>query len=156
MNFAETIARHEQGAMKRFASFKAGVMISLGRAVILGSPVGNPAIWKINLGKEPGDFVKPPGYVGGRFRANWNFAVGHIDRKTTDAISPTGSISINALVAGSLGADAKATLYLTNSLPYAMGLEFEGKSTQAPSGMVRLNVERFNVIVKQALSAARP
>ena len=40
--------------------------------------------------------------------------------------------------------------YIINNLPYAIPLEF-GHSTQAPGGMVRVTVARFQRIVLEAI-----
>ncbi|MNT90915.1 hypothetical protein D3C72_2319290 [compost metagenome] len=40
--------------------------------------------------------------------------------------------------------------YLINNLPYAIPLEF-GHSNQAPNGMVRVTIARFQQIVEQAI-----
>ena len=39
--------------------------------------------------------------------------------------------------------------FIVNNLPYAIPLEY-GHSTQAPNGMVRITVERFQQIVDAA------
>ena len=43
-----------------------------------------------------------------------------------------------------------AFAYIINNLPYAIPLEF-GHSTQAPGGMVRVTVARFQQIVQEAI-----
>lgn len=76
----------------------------------------------------------------GRFRANWQFGNGAIDFTTSDQVDPSGAISI-AKVQAQLGAvQAGGVYYLTNSLPYAYRLEYEGWSKQAPAGMVRVTL----------------
>ena len=35
------------------------------------------------------------------------------------------------------------SFYLTNNSPYAERIEYEGHSTQAPDGMVRINAIKF-------------
>lgn len=62
----------------------------------------------------------------GRFRANWRLGVGEIDTTTT-----TDTTSLPLVIPQyTLG----QTLYLTESLPYAIALE-HGHSRQAPSGV---------------------
>ena len=41
-------------------------------------------------------------------------------------------------------------VYLTNNLPYAQRLEYEGWSKQAPAGMVRVNMARIADIMKES------
>jgi hypothetical protein len=41
-------------------------------------------------------------------------------------------------------------IFLSNSLPYAARIEFDGWShTKAPQGMVRRNVARFNQLLRE-------
>ena len=89
-------------------------------------------------------------YVGGRFRGNWMFSIGSPDSGTTEEVDPNGTKSTARIVAGALEFKAGEIAYITNSLPYAIPLEF-GHSTQAPGGMVRITVARFQQIVLEAI-----
>lgn len=89
-------------------------------------------------------------YVGGRFRGNWMFGIGAPDGATTEEVDPSGSKSTARIVNGVLEFRAGDVAYITNSLPYAIPLEF-GHSTQAPGGMVRITVARFQQIVEAAI-----
>lgn len=96
------------------------------------------------------DIVAPDGYVGGRFRGNWMFSIGAPDSTTTEEVDPSGAKSTARIVAGAIEFKAGDTCYITNSLGYAIPLEF-GHSTQAPGGMVRVTVARFQQIVTEAI-----
>jgi len=96
------------------------------------------------------DISAPSGYVGGRFRGNWMFSIGSPDSTTTEEVDPSGAKSTARIVSGSIEFKAGDTCYITNSLGYAIPLEF-GHSTQAPSGMVRVTVARFQQIVLEAI-----
>ena len=89
-------------------------------------------------------------YVGGRFRGNWMFSIGSPDSGTTEEVDPNGTKSTARIVAGALEFKAGEIAYITNSLPSAIPLEF-GHSTQAPGGMVRITVARFQQIVLEAI-----
>jgi len=89
-------------------------------------------------------------YVGGRFRANWHLSIGVVENVTFDDVDPSGAETIAALVAAISDFTAGQMVYLINNLPYAIPLEF-GHSTQAPSGMVRVTVARFQQIVQEAI-----
>ena len=80
------------------------------------------------------------GYVGGRFRANWNVAFGAPDTTTTEEVDPSGNKSKARMREEvlSFNFDGKS-VFLSNSLPYSMRLEY-GYSKQAPAGMVRLSL----------------
>ncbi|SEQ28619.1 hypothetical protein SAMN03159444_01421 [Pseudomonas sp. NFACC02] len=89
-------------------------------------------------------------YVGGRFRGNWMFSIGTPDNTTTEEVDPSGRKSTARIVDGAIEFKAGDTAYITNSLPYAIPLEF-GHSQQAPGGMVRITVARFQQIVLEAI-----
>lgn len=110
-------------------------------SLVMKSPVGNPDLWK----QAP-----PPGYVGGRFRANWNVADSAPDTSTTDSIDANGSATLSEGQTKILSFKIGGTLYLTNSLPYAQPLEY-GHSTQAPQGMVRLTVAETDAFFTNAI-----
>lgn len=96
------------------------------------------------------DVKAPEGYVGGRFRANWHLSIGVVENVTFDEVDPSGAETIAALVAAISDFTAGQMVYLINNLPYAIPLEF-GHSTQAPSGMVRVTVARFQQVVQEAI-----
>ena len=89
-------------------------------------------------------------YVGCRFRANWNFSIGSVDNSFRIHPDPTGTEATARLVAGAIEFKAGQTAFIVNNLPYAIPLEF-GHSTQAPGGMVRVTVARFQQIVLEAI-----
>jgi hypothetical protein len=89
-------------------------------------------------------------YVGGRFRGNWNFSIGYPDNSFRIQPDPTGEASMARLVNGAIEFKAGQTAFIVNNLPYAIPLEF-GHSTQAPGGMVRITVARFQQIVQEAI-----
>jgi hypothetical protein len=92
----------------------------------------------------------PEGYVGGRFRNNWMFSIGSPDGSTTEEVDRSGAKSMARIVNGSIEFKAGNIAYITNSLPYAIPLEY-GHSSQAPNGMVRVTLARFQQIVLEAI-----
>ncbi|MEO8641846.1 hypothetical protein [Pseudomonas sp.] len=89
-------------------------------------------------------------YVGGRFRANWHLSINVVENVTFDEVDPGGQETIAALVSAVSDFTAGQTAYLINNLPYAIPLEY-GHSQQAPGGMVRITVARFQQIVDDAI-----
>lgn len=89
-------------------------------------------------------------YVGGRFRANWHLSINVVESVTFDEVDPSGQETIAALVSAVSDFTAGQTAYLINNLPYAIPLEY-GHSQQAPGGMVRITVARFQQIVDEAI-----
>lgn len=88
----------------------------------------------------------------GRFRANWQFSVGAPDLTTSDRVDPSGSLTIARILGQVAGIKAGPTVYLTNSLPYAHRLEYEGWSDQAPQGMVRVTLAGLQASVNDYAS----
>jgi hypothetical protein len=93
----------------------------------------------------------------GRFRGNWQIAVGSAPTGTVELLDPSGAIVTArvAVVAGEV--KAGDVIYMVNNLPYAQRLE-DGYSQQAPAGMVRLTVQRWqpivDAVIKQIVSGA--
>jgi hypothetical protein len=102
----------------------------LHKSIVQRSPVGDPDGWQ-----SPA----PAGYVGGRFRANWNVELGAIDYRDNFAPDTSGKAALDRGKAKLAAWAPGQTIYITNSLPYADRLE-HGWSKQAPRGMVRLTV----------------
>lgn len=117
------------------------IIYDLSTNIVLRSPVGDPKYWK-----RPA----PPGYVGGRFRGNWQYSVGDIDMTVTQAIDPAGGPTISRLHAKVPENTLGKVHYITNSLPYANRLEDGWSWRQAPNGMVQLAIVEFDQIVRAA------
>lgn len=116
------------------------ITIQLFSDVIFKSPVGNPDLWK----------SKPPkGYVGGRFRANWNVTYGSPDTSFTESVDRNRG-AIQAQLAATL--PVGGITYLSNGLPYAYRLEYGSWSSQVPLGMVRTSVAAIDQHVRKALT----
>ncbi|RON43543.1 hypothetical protein BK666_20965 [Pseudomonas frederiksbergensis] len=94
--------------------------------------------------------VAGKGYVGGRFRGNWQFSIDTPADGVLDQIDPSGNVSIAVLRAQVQSLTIGQTAYLVNNLPYAVPLEY-GHSKQAPGGMVRITLARFQQIVDEAI-----
>lgn len=107
------------------------VALDLLTRIVQRNPVGNPSLWKVPKA--------PPGYVGGRSRANWQVHVGTLEPGDT----PIDLADANSAAAVSKGVTAMAaakpfdTIWIYNNVPYIIRLEY-GHSKQAPNGMVRL------------------
>jgi hypothetical protein len=83
----------------------------------------------------------------GRFRGNWQVAIGSIPTGTLEIDDKEGTATLNKAQAEALGLKAGQTIFLVNNLPYAEALEY-GHSQQAPGGMIRLTVQRWKPIVE--------
>lgn len=109
------------------------------------SPVGNAKFWK---------HAPPPGYVGGRFRGNWQLSLGVPATGVLDRIDKDGAATIAAHGDATKAAKAGDVIYLVNNLPYAKRIE-EGWARQAPIGVVMLTVLNFQKIVDKSVLELR-
>lgn len=119
------------------------VTIKLWSAVIKGSPIDT-----------------------GRFRNNW-FASGSTpSQETTTNNAKTGDAAINRARQVVVGIADWTNMTLTNNLPYANVIEFGGYpgdgpntvggfSKQAPQGVVRVNVARFQQLINEEAAKQR-
>lgn len=114
------------------------IVLAVDRSLVEKSPVGDPVYWK-----SPA----PPGYVGGRFRANWQYGEtipeGELWNPIVGPFPPSNTIEVEAQAGGK-------THYLVNNLPYAQALEDGHSARQAPAGVVGITVLEFEPIVKAA------
>ena len=143
MNFAAQLKAIADKAGTKVETVARKVTIDMAGEIIVMSPVGNPSLWQ-----SPA----PAGYVGGRFRNNWMFGQGQENTATNNGTDPSGAGTLNRLTAQIQAAQVGSVWYITNSLPYARALEY-GHSTQAPAGMVRLTVQRWNEYISKAAKA---
>lgn len=116
----------------------AGEMLS---EIVRRTPVGNPVLWK---------GPAPAGYVGGRARASWGVGLNRIDADARVTITDKDGRRTVARGMAKL-ADYKPddTVWIASRLPYIERLEY-GWSTQAPQGMVRLTVARWDDFLRKA------
>lgn len=126
--FQVSLGSFRNNTFDRYNRLKRGVAIKLFSAVIRSSPVDT-----------------------GRFRANWRCSVASPNLATDEnASDKSGGKAIAAMQAVVLPSKAEDELWLSNSLPYAIALEY-GYSKQAPAGVVRLNVKRFDDLLSKQL-----
>ncbi len=84
----------------------------------------------------------------GRFRGNWQVAIGNVPDGTIEIEDKTGQATISKATAEAANVRAGQVIYLVNNLPYAWTLE-TGHSKQAPAGMVGITLQEFQPIVDQ-------
>lgn len=79
----------------------------------------------------------------GALRGSWRTSVGAPILSNEPRIDITGELPIaeNAEVVSNW--DFRDTLFFANGLDYSEQIEYDGKSGQAPEGMVRVNVAQF-------------
>ena len=119
------------------------IVLDVGTRIVYRSPVGDASYW---------ESPPPAGYIGGRFRANWQYGESVRPQGTLNTIDPKGNATIAKLVAGVKPDAAGKIHWLSNSLPYASRLEY-GWSRQAPSGMIGVTIVEFQSIVRDAAAS---
>lgn len=87
----------------------------------------------------------------GRFRGNWQAAIGAIPGGTVEAMDASGNTVIAAVSGVVDGMEPGDVIYMANNLPYAQRLE-DGYSQQAPAGFVKLTVQRFQPIANAVIA----
>lgn len=96
--------------------------------------------------------VAGQGYVGGRFRGNWQVTFNTAASGTLARIDGQGAATIAAATGVVMGfSSAVGAIWVVNNLPYAKRLEYEGWSSQAPAGMVRITLKEFQTFVNKAV-----
>jgi len=105
------------------------------------------AVQKISLEMFSRVILRSPVDTG-RFRANWQVAIGRVPSGTLQLEDPSGRATISEAQATALRVKPGDTIALVNNLPYAQRLE-DGWSSQAPAGMVGLTVQDFRQIARE-------
>lgn len=149
-NFALDIRRFVSKTKDKQHLIVRKVLLDISTRLVERSPVGNPELWAINRNRKPGSKLRAPaGYVGGRFRANWQMAIkGNERTDSLDRVDPSGARTLDQL-SYVIGDDPAGEVWIiVNNLPYALPLE-NGWSKQAPSGMVGLTVVEFEGLVRE-------
>lgn len=119
------------------------ITVKIAQRIDERSPVGDAIYWR----------NKPPkGYVGGRFRGNWQLGVGFVPAGETGRVDPAGSTTVSAIIAAIPEKAAGHVFYLTNNVPYGQRIE-DGWSRQAPTGLVALTAAEFQSIVGESAAA---
>ena len=125
MSFALDVSKFVEKAKKNPEKVMRQVSIKLFSAIIKASPVDT-----------------------GRFRMNWMASGGTPASGITDATDKSGTTATGNATSFVLKATDWHEFTLTNNLPYAQRLEY-GWSKQAPQGMVRTNVSRFQQLINE-------
>ena len=96
-----------------------------------------------------GDVVRRSPVLSGRFRGNWQPAIGSAPSGVIDVEDKSGDATKAKIGQSVAVAKAGDKVFLANNLPYAQRLEDGWSSTQAPGGMVRLAVQRAQPIANK-------
>ena len=122
--FEKSLQKFGKKAIKNHVEVKRKAAFDLFASVVLSTPVDK-----------------------GTLRNNWFAQIGSGSNETTEDVDKSGAGTtsrIDTVLAGTL---ADADSFLTNNLPYAARIEFDGYSWRKPEGMVRINTIRWDRIV---------
>ena len=126
MSFSQRLNRWIEGSQREVFELNKAIMFRLLGAVIRDTPV-----------------------LEGRLRSNWFPTKGSPSNETSEQIVDLNVkiAEIDNFIKSSIKPDEDFDVYLTNNLPYAARIEYDGYSKiKAPRGMVRINL--FNVAEK--------
>ena len=130
MSFASDLQAYANKVGRTLDQTHRAVVIELFSSVIMDTPV-----------------------LDGFLRGAWIMSEGAPDFSQVKIADKTGKLT-TAKVRTNAG-PAGSNVFLTNSMPYAYRVEFEGWShTKAPEGMMRKNVARIQGIVRKAAQEA--
>lgn len=141
MKFKSDIDKFAKKSEKKVTKVLQAGTLEIFSELIRVSPVGNASLW-----------AKPPrttDYIGGRFRNNWQTSIGAPSSGFNDSPDSNGALSKAMAMSVIPRIDFNDTVWIVNNLPYAIALE-NGSSTQAPRGIVKLTVKRWNRAVNAA------
>lgn len=86
----------------------------------------------------------------GRFKANWQITANSPASGSLNAYDQSGNDTIARLLNEVQQLELGQIAYIVNNLVYSVPLEY-GHSQQAPNGMVRITIARFDELVKAAV-----
>lgn len=92
------------------------------------------------------------GYVGGAFRRNWQLTITSPASGVLPGVDPSGGQAIAAAAAVLSAFKAGPVIHINNNLPYGPALEFEGHSSQAPAGMVRVTLTELESVLNESVA----
>lgn len=149
MSFSIDLAAFGRELENNLRRLERGILIGAGEELVIRSPVGDPSNWAAST-------PVPPGYVGGRFRANWQYGLSVRPLGDLPNIDASGQVSKDRILAGaSQIVRAGNVHYITNNLPYAQDLE-NGWSHQAPNGMVAITTLNWQRIANEQARLINP
>lgn len=142
-SFSLDVSKFAEKAKMSTAKAIRGTSIKLFSAIITSSPVDT-----------------------GRFRANWMISGRQPDTSTTQETDKSGGKTVDSATNFILSAGDYGMFTLSNNLPYAHVIEYGGYpgdgpntvggfSKQAPNGMVRTNIARFDQLLNEAAQEAK-
>lgn len=145
MSFNGDIEKFRQKVDKIATDIFRGTAIDAFSRIVKRTPVGNPSAWdNPGLWRSLG-FVEGS-YVGGRLRGNWQMKINSQPKDVVDKADKNGGKTIIAAKGTVTKVKLGDSIFIINNLPYA-GVVEDGRSKQAPHGMVKVTVAEFKNVV---------
>lgn len=118
----------------------------VGRFTVLTEQAADDIVRGITIGLFSA-VIKTTPVLDGRLRGDWQTTVGSPAAGENGRVDESGSVAIAEVVASTPEKSGGET-FMTNNMPYAYDIEFNGHSSvKAPQGMVRINMARINKLV---------
>ncbi len=146
-NFALDISHFVAHANQNIKRLIRKTVFELWHKIDYASPVGDADYWQ---------HPAPPGYVGGRFRANWQYGNGTVPSGEIETPDPRGSATRSRIKSQIDSSPAFAVHYLVNNLPYAEAIENGHSWHQAPHGVVAVSIAEFPALVRNVAHEVNP
>ncbi len=148
--FAAGVDKWGEKALREFEELRKAVIFELFVSVILDTPVDSGRLrgnWQVSVESFSGGeltFTKTDPGQESKSSAEIKSPRGPV---TLDRVKAVESVSLRGRV------DSDKTVFLTNNLPYAYRIEYDGWShTKAPKGMVRKNFIRVSNNLKRKVA----
>jgi hypothetical protein len=129
MNFTVDVTQWVKKTKTSIEELRKNIIIELFSSVILDTPVDT-----------------------GRLRGNWIISMDNPITQEVRILDPSGNETVKKVhdLTAQLPQGKDKTVFLTNNLPYAYRIEYDGWShTKAPRGMVRKNFIRVSQNLKK-------
>lgn len=118
-SFSQQLTRWVDGSVEDINELHQAIIIDLFSSVIEETPV-----------------------LEGRLAGNWIISSDNPASGTFELLDPSGNITKGKVQDHVSKIEGNFDVYLTNNLPYAYRIEYDGWSGKAPNGMVRKNYIR--------------
>jgi len=135
-SFSADLSRFVNRANSNVNRLVKDVILQIGKEIVDNSIVGDANYWT---------HPAPPGYVGGRFRANWQHGIGTMP---TSKFDTTANVSYQR-IQGTMPNQAGGKIHwLVNNVPYSIAIENGTASRRSPpQGVVGRTMLRVSSIV---------
>lgn len=145
--FANSVRRRTNAAARTVDKVVVDAVVQLCTRIIITTPIGKPELWK---------YPPPPDYKPGTLINSWYSTLDVPVRKGHPVRLPVPSAADSLLNLNEVAAQAPGHVFqFRNPAPYAFRIEYDGWSTQAPQGMVRLAHQQFDEIVSRSVRRYR-